>query len=386
MNYLKPYPIDAKKEYIDDLNALLMTESPMEDMYNEFNAFFKEAICLIENAINLFELGYFDCAYYSLREALGLAKKPLFFIEKKERYDEWKKHTTKFCDNWVKQFNEKNVVFDDVRERLNSFFETTEVTEARLNKYIHKQGYKTFYSLRFLSDDSETKDFTDEFLGHLENVISGIVIYRLVIDPMPIILMNEDIVQRMDETICDPFPEYLIEKYINKDADFIEEYKKTDLYTSFHDHFIQKEKHIEIIHDLKYLQKVDTTRKEDYIKQMHLLNSYECIAIIIFVENDLIDYICDSTGALRYSCEHSKPMLSNRFSRKVYSEYFFGDEVNHNIIFSDDKFISRIKVQKDYIYMLHADRLPYEEYEILVALLNLSDELKKRVPKFKDEK
>lgn len=48
------------------------------------NDFFREATQLIVNAITLFEKGYFDCAFYSLRQSLEISTTIIYFVDDNE--------------------------------------------------------------------------------------------------------------------------------------------------------------------------------------------------------------------------------------------------------------------------------------------------------------
>ena len=59
------------------------------------NTFIMEAAQQLVNSIELFEMGYFDCAYYSLRSAVDVSTTMVFLtdmpLEQQEKYlEDWK--------------------------------------------------------------------------------------------------------------------------------------------------------------------------------------------------------------------------------------------------------------------------------------------------------
>lgn len=70
--FISPIEIKNKEKYYYDLDNILYSNISRIDDLNS-NLFFHEAGKLISNAILLFEKGYFDCAFYSLRQSLELS-------------------------------------------------------------------------------------------------------------------------------------------------------------------------------------------------------------------------------------------------------------------------------------------------------------------------
>ena len=58
--------------------------------------FFQEAGRMLINAINLFCDGYFDCAFYSLRQSFEISVTSLYLNENKSIIDKWNKKQSGF--------------------------------------------------------------------------------------------------------------------------------------------------------------------------------------------------------------------------------------------------------------------------------------------------
>ncbi|MGE7686755.1 hypothetical protein [Peribacillus simplex] len=65
---LIPLELPSKKDYYFDLSQLENSFVSRFDVFQIANTFFMESVQLITNAISLFDKGYFDSAYYSLRQ------------------------------------------------------------------------------------------------------------------------------------------------------------------------------------------------------------------------------------------------------------------------------------------------------------------------------
>ena len=61
--------------------------------------------------------------------------------------------------------------------------------------------------------------------------IGAVAMYRLAIDPLPVILMDEDMIMRSGDFVTEPYSEEFVDKYIGLKN--IELYKQTDIYQEF---------------------------------------------------------------------------------------------------------------------------------------------------------
>ena len=82
-----------------------------------------------------------------------------------------------------------------------TFFENIRAVQKKTNKYVHKQGYSSFYTTQSysFSDHREDKVYlqiVSDFEGTLNVAIGAVAMYRLAIDPLPVILMDEELMMR----------------------------------------------------------------------------------------------------------------------------------------------------------------------------------------------
>lgn len=81
--FIETYSIENKDEILWDIFNIEHSFSGRMDTPNA-NLFIMEAIQLIINSIELFEKGYFDCAYYSLREAIEVSTTIIYLSDLSE--------------------------------------------------------------------------------------------------------------------------------------------------------------------------------------------------------------------------------------------------------------------------------------------------------------
>ncbi|WP_205589301.1 hypothetical protein [Bacillus subtilis] len=197
---------------------------------------------LITNAVSLFEKGYFDSAYYSLRQSLETALTMVYLsdLEGDKREKEllkWKeKSRFPMYKAMIELLEKQMAIFSDVKETMTDYFDEMERTKKHLNKYVHKQGFNTFYVSRnhFLNKKRNKTLIIEEFEFFLERCISAITVFRLCIDPLPVLLMDEEVYSRTEVFMSDAFSSEFIEKYIG--INNLENYKRTNIYKDTYDH------------------------------------------------------------------------------------------------------------------------------------------------------
>lgn len=121
-------------------------------------------------------------------------------------------------------------VFADMRELMSDYFNDLIEISKKLNKHVHKQGFKYFYVSRnhplslHKNHDYEVEEFED----YLKKSIGSIAVMRLAVDPMPILLMDEEIYLRTNATMTMTYTQELIDDFIGDKH--IQNYMKTQVY------------------------------------------------------------------------------------------------------------------------------------------------------------
>ena len=227
---LKPLSLPNKEQYYRDLTNIEHSWSGRIDT-NIGNTFIMEAEQQLINAMELFEAGYFDCAYYSLRSAVDMSTTMVFLTdlpeEEREKYLAAWKDTADFPvqGRMVKQLIDNGDIFSDMYKKMPDFFSNAKNLSADLNKYVHKQGFQHFYISRnhTMNQDKSQDVFIKNFQNYLEKCFGVVAVMRLAFDPFPVLLMDEEILYRCFDSMTEPYSEKFVEKYIGESV--INEYK-----------------------------------------------------------------------------------------------------------------------------------------------------------------
>jgi len=359
---IKPLPLPKAKEYLEDLNDLRFSDSGMLAEVNPF-FFVNEACQLLANSVRLFELGYFDCAFYSVRQAIEMSLSGLYLFSNPEKLKGWR--------NLEKGFELKTIVpelkvgkeeFAEIKELFSDFFERIAEEKMLMNKYVHKQGYKSLYfhynSFNAHGKPERIASLTKDFETSLHDTITAVALYRLVIDPYPILMLDEDIVTRMPDLIAESFPRSFVEKYISEE--YVERYKKSGIYQGYYDYFKALPSQNEAVYALIHWQLFERKDYNQVKEQKDLLSLHDMEAVDLFMCSLKIGSVIID-GCISYSSETKLKDSSLAIGEAYYEEIFEGQE-NYNVAYKGG-YISRFRLNGCMTYLKHCDVFTEEEIE-----------------------
>lgn len=364
---IKPLSLSKANEYLEDLSDLRFADSGILAEVNPF-FFVNEACQLLANSVKLFELGYFDCAFYSVRQAIELSLSGLYLFSNPGKIKGWK--------NLEKGFELRTIVpelklgkeeFAEIKELFSDFFEKIDKEKKLMNKYVHKQGYKSLYfyynSVNTHGKPERITVLTKDFETILHDTITAVALYRLVIDPYPILMLDEDIVSRMPDLMAESFSKSFVEKYISDE--YVERYKKSKIYKGFYDYFKVLPAQNEAVYALIHWQLFE--RKDyDRIKEQHkLLSLHDLEAVDIFMSSEKIGSVIID-GCIDYHCETKLKDTSLIVGDAYYAKVFEGKE-DFNVAHKGD-YISRFPLNDSLTYLKQSDALAREEIYKISAL------------------
>lgn len=283
---IKRYEIPNVEKYFEDLINIEHSFSGRMDI-PVANTFIMESVQLVVNSITLFELGYFDNAYYSLREAVEISTSIVYLSdlpdkERKEKMEEWK-NTKDFPmqSQMLKQLYEYGIVISDMKEKMKSFFNDIKNVSKKINKCVHKQGLRFFYVSRNHPFNCKEDDniFIKNYVYFLEKTIGIVAVMRLAIDPYPVLLMDEEVLLRCFDSMTEAYKIEFVEKYITDET--LEGYKRTEMYINHYNRHITEEKKNYAVFNIMKYQVIDTTKRKEILSQIYLLNNVNKIATYI---------------------------------------------------------------------------------------------------------
>jgi len=377
--HLKPLTLPNK-------DRLLLDISNIEDSFTGridgsiANTFIHEASYMIVNSLNLFEQGFFDCAFYSLRQSLEVAMTMMYLYDsdeekRKEVLSNWKseKHFPMYS-GMAKYLQAHESEFKNIKENLPEFFEETEKVKKRLNKYVHKQGFDKLYASRnhpLVIAKFDDERFTNNFLGYVKQCIGTVAVMRLAIDPMPVLLNDEEIYARTGDMMTFPYSDEFIVEYIGIDS--IKQYKQTQLYINHYDCFMHEDKKSEVVNSVVKDKFVDVTRADEILKQAHLLSEAEYVAVTAMQHIESITKFYSAGGFIMYFSNRNTLRTKHEWSSKVFDDFLKAKiSLNHHF---DEAYVSAFQLPNSELFLEHNERLTENDiYNIEHIIKNLQQE------------
>lgn len=366
--YVNPIELPNADDYVMDIYNISQANTGFIHAWDS-NLFFEEATQLLVNAIRLFQMGYFDCAFYSLRQSLELSIETIFLTENPNKKKDWQSLKSGFESNTMpKALKEKDTTFKDMTEKMPAFFGKIRNVQKAIHKYVHKQGYASFYQIRrnaFLLKRNNLKkeDLVEDFEKYLKVCIGAVAVYRLSIDALPVVLMDEDMLLRSGDFITEPYSEEFVDKYIGKDN--LEAFKTTKIYKDFCASLGDNEKQNEAVFHLIHEQYYNRNKMDDYMAQLHLCSFVDRIAMCIFTISNKISQIF--VDGIHWYFSEIKSNNKNRgitLGSSYYDELFSKSVSNYNLPYYN-VYLSRCFINKDYTYFEHNEVLSEAEIKCI---------------------
>lgn len=249
-----------------------------------FNNFINESVQLLINSIFLMESGYFDCAFYSIRQSQENINNMLYLSINSAQLEKWK-NKEKFPINsqitdYLTRFDKD---YQEIKSALQVFFNDFEDLIKQTHKIIHKQGLDTFYKIRAqYSDDIKFDKETELVLFNklLSYSICHLYLIFIILDPIGLMLADEEFNRKLH---FNPSTEAINLKYIkeNYPTDLIDLLKTTDFYKRLQSEFGQNEEMNDAVYSLIRDSYFDLNALDMIEKQRHLLYCDTCFVFSI---------------------------------------------------------------------------------------------------------
>lgn len=361
---IRPVTIPNKEKYYYDLENIENSWSGRADVWSIGNTFVMEAEQLLINSLELFEMGYFDCAYYSLRSAVDVSTTIVFLADmpetERERYLSKWKATEDFPmqRQMLKMLATDGDAFIDMKQQMPLFFSDAKTLSAELNKYVHKQGFQHFYVSKNhpINAHKSLDSFIADFECYFKKCTGVVAVMRLAIDPFPVLLMDEEILYRCYDSMTDPYSAEFVDEYIGVET--LSAYKNTARYTGMYNYFMAIDKKNEHVFNVVKHQYINATEKQAILNQAHLMTAHDVISVLLTTSCNKIAKVYISNSLLCYFTERKTNRTSMSWSsadfdgfsksasplNQVYDEVFisafpFGEEVylmEHNTQLDDE--------------------------------------------------
>lgn len=369
---IKPIVLPNKVKFYSDLINIEHSWSGRMDT-NICNTFIMEAEQQLVNAIEMFEFGYFDCAYYSLRSAVDISTTMVFLSDMpdddREKYLSAWKATEDFPmqGQMIKQLSRQRNVFADMVSKMPDFFVSAKALSSELNKYVHKQGLQHFYVSRNhpINQQKAIDGFIRTFENYLQRCIGVVAIMRLAIDPFPILLMDEEILYRCFDSMTEPYSEEFVEKYIGETI--ISQYKDTDIYIGAYDSFMNDEKKKESVFNIMKHQYIDSKKMDDIFSQLHLLSKTDIICVLMVAASEKVVKVYCYNGLAMYFTDRNTNRTAMSWSSTDFKMFAEAEErINQPY---DEAYISTFTFSGEHFHIEHNEIFNSDEVGTIIGFV-----------------
>jgi len=333
-------------------------------MWGFGNTFIMEAEQLLVNALELFEMGYFDCAYYSLRSCVEVSTIIVFLSDMPEdesyTYTEAWKDSEKFpmMGQMLRNLEEKGDVFRDVKDKMADFFSASKLLNEKLNKYVHKQGFRHFYVSRNHPFNNQSQDtFIKNFEYHITKCIGIVAVMRLVIDPFPVLLMDKEILYRSMDSMTEPYADTFVDEYIGNET--LEAYKTTDIYQHAYEFYIGNERKYPATFDIVKWKYINADKMDEILTQLHLIGNYDIVAVLIVYACDKAVKVYCFNGMQMYHTNRKTNRTEMSWSGKDFRDFKNADsKINQTY---GEAYISTFIFEDEPYFVEHNEILTHED-------------------------
>lgn len=345
-------------ELLSTLRALIPTTGNLNEMF--CNMFFSESVELLKHAFFLYEDGYFDCAFYSLRQSIENINNMLLSAIDADKFDLWKEKGRFPTDKAVKDLlSRQNDAYNEIKTVIPEFFEQYDKLLKKANKFIHKQGFDTFYVFNNVSPSTDQEERTSLFLSFLKYAVEMMLIMNIALDPLSLALSDYEVDSHIPfDLMTEPIPVKIFEKYLS--LDIIENIKITDHYTAVKDYFLNMEKLNEATYAVLRYNHFMTEQLDEIEKQINQLDLSQALMFCILKSGIKVTRFYWDYDILGYSTSYKPKVHIREYRSNQFDDYLHGDS-KCNCDWQG-MYINIFKVFDSYLIVQHDE--PLTEIEI----------------------
>lgn len=304
--------------YVDELADSIsgMVETP------SFNQFLLESCQLLANSLDLIHQGYFDAAFYSVRQAgevilIGALFTNLDNAEREAKYKKWA--SLESFPSFSKLSGMLREADSEYRELLEQMPEIDELIcklNRRANKYIHKQGHESFYTKPYGMAPESAGRIHEDFAEYFKAAVKVCAIFRLAADPFPILRSDPECEYRFPDCITPEFSQSYIEECLGNE--FVKHYIEIDYYRNWVNAIKSTFPQLkEATYNVSNLHYIDLSNIEDTLDELDKLTLYEATAVLftaLFSEKVIAIHITGMLDAFSNSARLSNGLYLSDMS------------------------------------------------------------------------
>lgn len=357
-------------ELLSTLRALIPTTGNLNEMF--CNMFFSESVELLKHAFFLYEDGYFDCAFYSLRQAIENMNNMLLSAVDADKYELWKEKGRFPPDKAVKDLlSRQNDAYNEIKTVIPEFFEQYDELLRKANKYIHKQGFDTFYVSNNISNFTDQEERTNLFLSFLKYAIGMMLIMNIALDPLSLALSDYEVDSHIPfDPMTEPIPIGVFEKYLS--LDIIEKIKTTDHYTALKDCFLNMEELNEATYAVLRYNYFNVEQLDEIEKQLNQLSLSQTLMFCILKSGIKVTHFYWDYDILGYSTTYEPKVYISGYRSDQFDDYLHGNS-GCNCDWQG-MYISVFKAIDSYLIVQHNEPLTEAEVSTLTFLVEMANQ------------
>ena len=348
------------------------------------NSFMSESVELLKHAVFLYEDGYFDCAFYSVRQSIENLNNMLYLSEDdenlnnvlclfndNEKLKKWKAKERFPSDKKIKDIlQETNNAYLEIKSAIPEVFDTYDKLLKKANKYVHKQGFDTFFIYPWKKEELIAQR-TSLFVELLKQAIGMLLLMNIVLDPLAFALCDSEVEKHIYfDPMTEPIPLRVFEELY--DFDVSKRIKQTTFYKDFIQYFLDQEELNRATYNVVRCQYFDVSALEDIERQIHILNIYEKLCFKILKLGAKISHFYFENDILGYATSISPVHRISEYRFNQFNTYLV-DGSNTNLEWKN-MYISTSKVFDTWIILQHNDKLDDNNLKEIQKIISCENE------------
>lgn len=287
------------------------------------------------------------------------------------KYKLWKDKERFPSDKVVKEhLNQQNEAYNEIKTVIPEFFDKYDDLLKRANKFIHKQGFDTFYTNKYSLTAKDIEERTTLFVSFLKYGIGMMLIMNIVLDPLSLALSDAEVDSHIPfDPMTEAIPIYVFEEYLT--IDIIEKIKNTSHYSSLKEYFLSLDElnpatYAVLRYDYYDVDKLDDI--ESQLKQLNIAQKLMFCILKIGIKATHFYYDSSITG---YSTSFEPTVHLNSFSSNQFDDYLKNKTPNCPW---RGMYITGFDVFDSYLIIQHNTPLSDDEISAIKVLVDTSNE------------
>ncbi len=365
---LKKVVLPEHESLLQAIRALFPETGIMQNLF--CNGFMMESVELIKHALFLYEDGYFDCAFYSLRQSVELMNSMLLLSDDEDQLKKWSAKARFPVDKTVKDsLARNNAAYSEIRAKIPEFFTNYDELLRSANKYIHKQGFDTFYVYYgwvWTNKDVE-KERTALFVNLMKYAIGMVLIMDIALDPLALALSDPEVDSHIPfDAMTEPIPVHMFQEFLS--IELLNKIKETEHYQAVRRYFLSQEELNEATYRVRRFQYFDVSLLDDIEKQSKFLDVYEVLMLRILQAGIHAYFFYIFHCFIRYLTSYASTKQLTGYSSNQFDKYI-SEKDTLNIPWNG-MFISIFCVLDDHFVIQHNNELNDVEITMVSSLIS----------------